>query len=129
MAQLPNVHKFEATIPDSMWDEYERWAMGRDVSNRHLLKALFRLFLSAPDWLKLLALYGKTERIQIEEGFRQLLAEYGPGSVNRRDGEDDLAAETVRDAEVDEAAQHGTKAGRSAGTGQSQKARGRHKIG
>ena len=115
-------------MPESMWTEYESWAEGRDITNRQLLKALFRLFLSAPDWLKVLALYGNLDRIQIEDGFRQLFLEYGT-AVSPSEIEDRIARMAVERALADEAAQHGRKGAAPAADAPDRKARARRKSG
>jgi len=49
--------KFEAMIRNSLYDEMDLWAQGRGkLSNAQIGEAMFRLFLAAPGWVKVLAL-------------------------------------------------------------------------
>ena len=64
MPRGPHEKKFEADIPRTLFDAYEEWASGRGrISNRQLMVAMFRLFLAAPDALKMAALYGTDDQI------------------------------------------------------------------
>lgn len=91
--------KFEANVPVTVWREYERWAQGRGrIPNTQLLEAMFRLFLAAPESVKLLALYGRVEQLEAVTDYR----------------EDFLAAEILDAAEADEAAPHETTVGKPA---------------
>ena len=64
MPRTPSEKKFETDIHKSLWEAYEKWADGRGrISNRQLAEALFRLFLAAPEGLKLLALYGRKDQL------------------------------------------------------------------
>ena len=128
MAQVPGSKKFEGLMPESMWTEYESWAEDRDITNRQLLKALFRLFLSAPDWLKVLALYGKVDRIQIEEGFRQLLLEHGT-AVSPSETEDRIARLVVERAAAREAATGESSGAAPAAKTRARRARAQRKSG
>lgn len=114
--------KFEANIPASVWEEYETWAQGRDISNRQLLKAFVRLFLGAPEWLKMIALTAQEGDFDIREGFRRLCAEvneFRPVSCPTLFQEDALARETVRAALAHEAETPDRKASPSPGARES----------
>jgi len=66
MPRGPNDKKFEADIPRTMWDAFETWAQHRGpINNRQLCQALFRLFLAAPEGVKLLALYGRGDQLEM----------------------------------------------------------------
>ena len=113
MTTGPHEKKIEGRIPIALWERYERWAEGRKISQAHLLNALFRLFLSSPEWLKLLALFGREQDLDVAAAFEQIYLE---GRSAGADGvsdtaEDRLAAETVRRALADEAKRTGKKAG------------------
>ncbi len=56
--------KIEGHVPLAIWTRYEKWAEERGkIQMRQLLTALFKLFLNAPDHMKVLALYGREEDI------------------------------------------------------------------
>lgn len=87
--------KFEANVPLALWEAYEHWAKGRaKIPNTQLMEALFRLFLAAPEGVKLLALYGRGDQLARAAEFR----------------EDFLAAEILDDALADAAAHSETPA-------------------
>jgi len=155
MARGVNEKKFEANVDLSLWEQYEAWAEGRmRIQNRQLLTALFRLFLSAPEHVKLLALYGKGDQLDLaaagsqiggqpptdpllplrqiacemeSQAFSQLSPdEQAVVSQLREWAEDDrLAAEVVEGALIDEARQRGKKGGTAAKSRQSPKRQGR----
>ena len=75
VAEEKNMHRVLGHVPNSLWDRYETWSEGRGkIQMRQLLGALFRLFLAAPEWLKLMALYGKDEDMGtlVAEGFESV---------------------------------------------------------
>lgn len=91
MARGPNDRKFEADIPRAMWDQFEVWANNRGpINNRQLCQALFRLFLAAPESIKLLALYGRTDQVETLAEMRE-----------------DLLAAAILDAAEADVAAHG----------------------
>jgi hypothetical protein len=54
--------KFEARIAQDLWDEYEAWVGARvSVTNTQLLSGLLRLFLLAPEDVKLRTILGRPE--------------------------------------------------------------------
>jgi hypothetical protein len=64
--------KFEANVPLDLWEAYERWAKGRSkIPNTQLMEALFRLFMAAPEGVKLLALYGRGDQLARAAEFRE----------------------------------------------------------
>jgi hypothetical protein len=73
------MHSFGADIPGHLWDSYERWARGRGkIDRRQLQRALFRLFLAAPEPLKMAALFGKGDKgnqAELRESLRAIVAE------------------------------------------------------
>ncbi len=123
--------KFEARIPISLWERYERWAEGRKINNAQLATALLRLFLSSPEWLKLVAMFGRAEDLNVAGAFEQIYLEGRSAAADQVTPSDDdrLAAETVRRALADEAAQHGRKGAAPAADAPDRKARGRRKSG
>lgn len=105
--------KFEANVPLALWEAYEHWAKGRaKIPNTQLMEALFRLFLAAPEGVKLLALYGRGDQLARAAEFR----------------EDFLAAEILDDALADEAALLEAKASPASAHKESRKKR-RRKTG
>ena len=131
MATGPHEKKIEGRIPIVLWERYEEWAEGRKISQAHLLNALFRVFLSSPEWLKLLALFGREQDLDVASAFEQIYLEGKSDGADRvRPSDDDrLAAETVRRALADEAAQHGRKGAAPAADAPDRKARARRKSG
>ena len=68
MAQTTGDKKFEAKVRQSLWDQFEAWAQDRgEYTNGQLLRAFLRLFLSVPEALQLQALFGRGDRIKIQE--------------------------------------------------------------
>jgi len=62
MAQTPDQTKFEALIRNSLFDGVAEWVKHRGKpSNTQLGEAMFRLFLAAPNWIKLLAFIAASE--------------------------------------------------------------------
>ncbi len=97
MARGLTEKKFEANVPLPLWEAYEQWAQRRaKIPNTQLMEALFRLFLAAPESIKLLALYGRTDQVETLAQMR----------------EDLLAAAILDAAEADEAATAERMAGR-----------------
>ena len=97
MAAEKNMRKVEAHVPRPLWDEVEAWTESRGgIPTRYLLTAMFRLFLAAPEGVKLLALYGRADQLADVAAYR----------------EDFLAAGILDAAEADEAATSETTAGK-----------------
>jgi len=90
MPRGPNERKFEGDIPIVLWEQYESWAVGRGkISNRQLASALFRLFLSAPEWMQLLALFGKEDQLKVDEAiYREFLRSQSPGKGGKAESPD-----------------------------------------
>lgn len=60
----PSQKKFEARVGIALWDRYEQWAEGRGrIDNAQLMTALLKLFLAAPEGVKLLSLYGRDDQL------------------------------------------------------------------
>lgn len=107
------MRKVEAHVPRAMWEEFEKWAEDRGpVPTRYLMIAMLRLFLAAPEGVKLLALYGRGDQLARAAEFR----------------EDFLAAEILDDALADEAALLEAKASPASAHKESRKKR-RRKTG
>ena len=110
MARGVTEKKFEANIPLALYEQYEDWAEGRTrIPNTQLGEALFRLFLAAPEGVKLLALYGRGDQLASAAACR----------------EDFLAAKIVDDALTDTAKHAGTKDHTPAKSSRSRKSPGR----
>jgi hypothetical protein len=80
MGRSPNNRKFEADVPNTVWEAYETWAQDRPgLTNRQLIHAMFRLFLAAPETLKQLSLSGRPDQMEraclyyVEEIVQELL--------------------------------------------------------
>lgn len=75
----PNQKYVGGDIPKPLWDAVESWAAGRPkIDKRRLLTAVFRIFLAAPESVKLAALYGRATAETDEalaEGLREIVAE------------------------------------------------------
>jgi hypothetical protein len=77
MNKEPHMRKIEGHIPRELWERYEKWAEGRGkIQMRQLLTALFRLFLSSPEWMQLRALYATEDSLNIAAGIRQSQLEF-----------------------------------------------------
>jgi hypothetical protein len=63
----PNVYKFEALIPRTMGDRVENCKKDYDLTNRQLLKAMIRVFLSAPDVVRRWSMSSHGEMLNLEE--------------------------------------------------------------
>jgi hypothetical protein len=72
MSGEKNMRKVEAHVPHAMWEEFEKWAEDRGpVPTRYLMIAMLRLFLAAPEGVKLLALYGRSDQLARAAEFRE----------------------------------------------------------
>lgn len=64
MKQKPHEKKFEAVIPLELWTAFEAWAKGRTrMTNPQIAEALFRLFLGAPESMKILAFVANWDQL------------------------------------------------------------------
>jgi len=84
------MRKIEGDIPMVLWEAYE--ARGKDrgkIQMRQLLTALFRLFLSAPEWMQLLALFGKEDQLKVDEAiYREFLRSQSPAKDGKPESPD-----------------------------------------
>lgn len=73
MAKDSSERKFEARIPTSAADRLDSLMEEHDLSNKQILKAMIRVFLSAPEPIRAWALYGN-ENVLDTEGIRRAWA-------------------------------------------------------
>lgn len=76
--------KIEAHVPQALWDQFDAWALDRPtIPMRHVLTAMVRLFLAAPETLKQLSLSGRPDQMEraclyyVEEIVQELLDSAG----------------------------------------------------
>jgi hypothetical protein len=73
--------KFEADLPVELTDAYDAWAKDRPRrTNTQIVEAMWRLFLAAPEAVKLTALTGTIE--QIAHAIRSRESALGAGLVD-----------------------------------------------
>lgn len=80
------MHKLDTHLDQHLWDQYELWAKdhGPSANNRRdMARAVFRLFLAAPETLKQLAFSGRPDQMEraclyyVEEIVQELLDSAG----------------------------------------------------
>jgi hypothetical protein len=115
MAQGPDQTKFEALIRNSLVDAINAWAKERGkLSNSQIGEAMFRLFLAAPNWVRLLAFVASPEELQSvpEETWRQIVERMSVRAKSDEAGE--IVAEAERNAQSGRSARDRPK-GKAAG--------------
>jgi hypothetical protein len=73
MPRKPNDKHFEADVSPDLWDAAARVnaARGR-LSKRQFAEAMFRMWTTVPEWLRLLALFGSEGEALIRDAFAGL---------------------------------------------------------
>lgn len=84
MGTEKNMRKVEGHVPNALWDQFEAWALDRPtIPMRHLVTAMMRLFVAAPETLKQLSLSGRPDQMEraclyyVEEIVQELLDSAG----------------------------------------------------
>jgi hypothetical protein len=98
MAQQPHEKKFEAVIPLDLWRAFEAWAKNRTkMTNPQIAEALFRLFLAAPEWMKLLAFVANWDQLAnlSPNAWREMLEAAPEKKLPQSEGE--VSLEKLRD--------------------------------
>lgn len=73
MARKKTDHHFAADVPGPIWSQFEKWLQGRGkLSNPQIGAVLLRLFLAAPEGIRLLAFAGR-DSDGLADGFRAIM--------------------------------------------------------